>query len=138
MNNTGKESLELGFVNQIDWNKVRDITDQVIPAVVTLPNGEVLGIFYLDRDSFLKSCNTRMLSLYSTSRKKPWTKGEESGNTFSVISISINCEQNSLLIVVGQDKDGICHVKDTEGKPHQSCFYREINLNNPDELFFHD
>ncbi len=140
MSDIDKANLETGFRNQIDWNKVRNITAQVIPAVVTLQNNSKnpLGIFYLDRDALLKTCSTRKLSLYSTSRGKSWTKGEESGNTFTVVEVRINCEQNSLHIIVVQDNAGICHVKDANNSPHGSCFYRSVDLNDPENIYFPD
>ena len=51
---------------------------------------------------------------------------ETSGNTFDLVEVYVNCEQNSLLFLVRPRGGGICHTKNREGQP-RNCFYRRLN-----------
>ena len=95
---------------------------------------EVLLLAYINQEALSKSLKTRILTLWSTSRNKLWVKGATSGNTFQITKIKINCEQNSLLFFVKKNKHGICHTLDSHGKNRISCFYREIDFENPTKL----
>ena len=53
-------------------------------------------------------------------------KGETSGNTFELVDVLVNCEQNSLVFLVRPRGGGICHTNNREGKP-RNCFYRRLN-----------
>ena len=70
---------------------------------------------------------TRSLVLWSTSRNELWEKGKTSGETFDVLEIRVNCEQNSLLMIVRPRRGGICHTKNRAGEP-RNCYYRRLNL----------
>ena len=69
----------------------------------------------------------RTLVLWSTSRNELWEKGKTSGQTFDLIEVRVNCEQNSLLYKVRPRAGGICHTKNREGAP-RNCYYRVVNL----------
>ena len=64
--------------------------------------------------------------LWSTSRNELWFKGKESGNTFTLHRILVNCEQNSLVFIATPDKGGICHTSHN-GVPN-NCYYRELDM----------
>lgn len=124
--------LEKGNKFTPDWDKISKIGDSVLPVVIQhARNKKVLGVMYMNKEAYEHSCGTRLLTLYSTSIKKLWVKGEENGETFQIISIYTNCEQNSLLCLVIPNRNGICHVKDADSKPEDSCFYRKISINHP-------
>lgn len=119
--------LENGQVFSPDWDKVSCIHHKVLPVCIQhAETSKVLGIMYMDAEALKRSITEKVLTLFSTSRGKIWVKGEESGEKFRVVSFSVNCEQNSLLCTVLPLRGGICHVKDDEDKPHESCFYREL------------
>lgn len=127
--------LENGINFTPDWNKLANINDKVLPVCVqNYQTKEVLGIMYMNEEAFQNSCKTGLLTFYSTSRKKLWVKGEESGETFKVVRFYTNCEQNSLLCLVIPNRGGICHVKNYKDKPHDSCFYREVSNVPPYDL----
>ncbi|MCL2494515.1 MAG: hypothetical protein FWE98_02515 [Oscillospiraceae bacterium] len=99
----------------------------VIPvAVQDAATGEVILIAYTNALAFNATIEKRKLILWSTSRNKLWFKGEESGNTFSLHSIHVNCEQNSLVYQVTPDKGKICHTS-INGIAN-NCYYRQLNL----------
>ncbi len=113
----------------LDFEKINKIApeNKVIPAAIqNLDTKEVILIAYVNELALKETIKQKKLILWSTSRNKLWFKGAESGNTFTVHHIFVNCEQNSLVIQVTPDKGGICHTS-FEGKPI-NCFYRELDM----------
>ncbi|MBU1694557.1 MAG: phosphoribosyl-AMP cyclohydrolase, partial [Verrucomicrobia bacterium] len=76
---------------------------------------------------FRKALAERALILWSTSRKELWKKGKTSGETFELVEVRVNCEQNSLLYRVRPRRAGICHTKNKKGQP-RNCYYRRLNF----------
>ena len=113
----------------LDFEKLVRIApaNKVIPvAVQNLDTKEVILIAYVNEEALRESIKQRKVILWSTSRNKLWFKGAESGNTFTLHHIFVNCEQNSLVFQATPDKGGICHTS-FEGKPN-NCFYRELDI----------
>mgnify|MGYP003343303185 FL=1 len=69
----------------------------------------------------------RIAVFWSTSRRELWIKGDTSGETFALLEVRVNCEQNSLVYIVRPNRGGICHTKNAQGEP-RNCYYRRINL----------
>lgn len=102
----------------------------IIPvAVQNADTNEVILIAYTNELAFRKSIETRSLVLWSTSRNELWEKGKTSGETFDLVEVRVNCEQNSLLYTVRPRRGGICHTKNRKGEP-RNCYYRKLNLEN--------
>ena len=74
-----------------------------------------------------QAVETRTAVFWSTSRNELWEKGKTSGETFELVEVRVNCEQNSLLYIVRPRRGGICHTKNRQGAP-RNCYYRRINL----------
>lgn len=113
----------------LDWNKISrmDSGNKVIPvAVQNSITKEVILIAYTNEEAFLETVKKKKLVLWSTSRNKLWFKGAESGNTFTVNRIFVNCEQNSLVYQVTPDNGNICHTS-CNGVPN-NCYYRELDI----------
>ena len=64
---------------------------------------------------------------WSTSRNELWEKGKTSGETFDLVEVRVNCEQNSLLYIVRPRRGAICHTKNKAGQP-RNCYYRRLDL----------
>jgi len=110
----------------IDWNKIQNISDNVIPvAVQDIANKEILLIGYANQVALLQTLKTKIATFYSTRRKTIWIKGESSGNKLIVNEVRVNCEQNSLLYLVKLAKGGACHTQEN-GESRKSCYYRRI------------
>jgi phosphoribosyl-AMP cyclohydrolase len=94
----------------------------LIGAIVTNASDNSLLMFaYMNRQAFEKTIATGQLHFFSRSRNALWKKGETSGETFSVISIMTDCDQDVLQIKVAADgKGAACHTG------RKSCFYRKI------------
>jgi len=125
-------TLEDSQTPALDFTKLVTIANRgffVIPAVAQdVDTKEVLIIGYVDEAGLAAMQKTAKLIFFSTSRGEKWVKGASSGQTFTVTEIRVNCEQNSLLLLVKPDKrSGMCHTRDDSGAFRESCFYRRLD-----------
>ncbi|MDR1927765.1 MAG: phosphoribosyl-AMP cyclohydrolase [Oscillospiraceae bacterium] len=89
---------------------------------------EVILLAYVNEKALRETIRLGKAVFFSTSRRRLWYKGsEESGNSFALEEIRVNCEQNSLVFLVTPERGGICHTKNTDGS-HRNCYYRRLNL----------
>lgn len=124
------KELEEGNTLQLDFDKLAKAAQcpGVLPvAVQNADTKEVILVAYINRLALDKTIETGSLVLWSTSRNELWEKGKTSGETFDVLEIRVNCEQNSLLMIVRPKRGGICHTKNQAGQP-RNCYYRRLNL----------
>jgi phosphoribosyl-AMP cyclohydrolase len=97
---------------------VRYAADGLTPVVVQdAVSGDVLMLAYMNDDALRLTHETGRAHYWSRSRNALWRKGETSGHEQLVDEIRVNCEQNSLLLLVRQ-VGAVCH----DGYP--TCFYR--------------
>jgi phosphoribosyl-AMP cyclohydrolase len=87
----------------------------------------VILVAYVNQEALDRSLETRSAVFWSTSRNELWEKGKTSGETFELIEVRVNCEQNSLLYRVRPRRSGICHTKNAAGAP-RNCFYRTLDF----------
>jgi phosphoribosyl-AMP cyclohydrolase len=103
------------FIQHLKWN-----SDGLVPAIIQeYPNGRVLMMAWMNRESLEKTVETGLTWFWSRSRKSFWQKGDTSGNIQVVKNIAFDCDGDTLLIQVEQ-KGAACH----EG--YRSCFFRSI------------
>ena len=88
----------------------------LIPAVVVdAYSKKVLTLAYMNRESLKISMEKGLTCFWSRSRQELWLKGETSGNYQHIVSITADCDQDALVVMV--EKDGpACH------KGTDSCF----------------
>ena len=83
---------------EIDFNKN---SDGLVPAIVqdarTL---KVLMLGYMNAEALAQTKSSGKVTFFSRTKKRLWTKGEESGNFLNLVSLSEDCDQDSLLIKV--------------------------------------
>lgn len=93
-------------------------------AVVVIQHAiseEVLMVAFTDEAGWRQSLETGMASLYSTSRKKSWVKGEESGNFMKIAVAKIDCDGDTLVYHVEPLGEKLaCHTG------ARTCFYRDV------------
>ncbi|MFH1540728.1 MAG: phosphoribosyl-AMP cyclohydrolase [Elusimicrobiota bacterium] len=90
----------------------------LIPAVIQdIKTKDILMLAYMNAESLRRTIKTKKTWFYSRSRKKFWMKGEESGNIQNVKKIFVDCDADTLLILV-EPKGAACH------NGYNSCFYR--------------
>jgi phosphoribosyl-AMP cyclohydrolase len=125
------KELEEGLELKLDYNKLAKAvagSPGIIPvAVQNADTKEVILVAYTNELAYRRTVETRSLVLWSTSRNELWEKGKTSGETFDIVDIRVNCEQNSLLYIVRPRRGGICHTKNRQGQP-RNCYYRRVNL----------
>lgn len=73
--------------------------DGLIPAIIqdarTL---RVLMLGYMNREAYEKSLSEGRVTFYSRTRRRLWTKGETSGNYLDIVSVTADCDNDTLLI----------------------------------------
>ncbi|WP_374951733.1 bifunctional phosphoribosyl-AMP cyclohydrolase/phosphoribosyl-ATP diphosphatase HisIE [Mucilaginibacter sp.] len=103
----------------IDFDK----TDGLVPVVIqdeqTL---EVLMLGYMNQEAYDKTVQDKIVTFFSRSKNRLWTKGETSRNYLHVKSMHIDCDNDTLLIKVKADGP-TCHTGS------RSCFKTEYNQN---------
>ena len=94
--------------------------DGLIPAVVVDSiTKKVLTVAYMNKESLKISMEKGLTCFYSRSRQELWLKGETSGNYQHIVSITADCDNDALTVVV--EKDGpACHTGS------DSCFTKPI------------
>jgi phosphoribosyl-AMP cyclohydrolase len=126
------KEIEEGNELKLDWKKLEKAVASspgIVPvAVQNADTSEVILVAYTNELAFRKTLETRSLVLWSTSRNELWEKGKTSGETFDLVEVRVNCEQNSLLYRVRPRRGGICHTKNRKGEP-RDCYYRKLNFN---------
>jgi phosphoribosyl-AMP cyclohydrolase len=95
--------------------------DGLVPVVVQdAVTGDVLMLASMNEEALRLTYATGEAHYWSRSRQKLWRKGESSGHTQAVEDIRINCERNSLLLLVRQT-GAVCH----DG--YATCYYRRLS-----------
>lgn len=80
-------------------------------------SGEVLMLAWMNRDAVAETLATGRVCYFSRSRNVLWRKGESSGQTQTLIELRLDCDGDSLLLLV--DQHGVaCHTG------RRSCFFR--------------
>lgn len=79
----------------IDFNKSEGLVPVIIQDDRTL---QVLMLGYMNEEAFEKTKKERVVTFFSRSKNRLWTKGEESGNFLKVKNIAVDCDQDTVLI----------------------------------------
>ncbi len=96
--------------------------DGLIVCVTTeTRSGDVLMVAYMNAESLRLTLETGYAHYWSRSRRSLWRKGDTSGQTQRVVRLSVDCDQDALLLEVEAAGDGrACHTG------RRSCFYRAV------------
>ena len=126
------KALEEGLELTIDWNKLEKASagsPGIVPvAVQHVDTKEVILVAYVNEAALQHSLKTGHATFWSTSRNELWEKGATSGETFELMEVLVNCEQNSLVYKVRPNRGNICHTKNQAGEP-RNCYYRRLDFN---------
>lgn len=105
---------------KILWDKCGGL----IPAIAQdYETKEVLMLGFMDKEALELSMKTGFAHYYSRSKKRIWKKGEQSGHTQKILSLTLDCDKDSVLMEV-QQQGVACH------KGVKSCFFQSIDCNN--------
>lgn len=123
------------FESSIPFSEFKTNSDGLIPVIVQdYKTDEVLMLAYMNEESYNITLKTGLMTYYSRSRREIWVKGLTSGHFQYVISMDIDCDNDTLL----------AHVKQTGAACHtgnRSCFYRnlvtkeDVEQTNPLKVF---
>lgn len=80
---------------KIDFNKSEGLVPVIIQDDRTL---QVLMLGYMNKKAFEKTKKEGIVTFFSRSKNRLWTKGEESGNVLTVKNIAVDCDQDTILI----------------------------------------
>jgi phosphoribosyl-AMP cyclohydrolase len=118
MSDTNKNSQDQALLEAVTWNN-----QGLVPVIAQeVGSGDVLMMAWMNRDALLETIRLGEAVYWTRSRQKLWHKGEESGHTQKVREIRLDCDGDTILLMVEQ-KDGIaCHTGE------HSCFFREWDL----------
>jgi phosphoribosyl-AMP cyclohydrolase len=104
------------LLDKLDFKKGNGLIPVVVQDAKTK---ETLMLTYANREAVEKTLGTGKATYWSRSRNKLWVKGETSGNTQKIVSVTADCDFDALLYVVEQ-KGVVCHT----GAP--TCFHNKI------------
>ena len=94
--------------------------DGLVPAIVQhARTGEVLMLGYMDEAALAKTRETGLVTFFSRSKQRLWTKGETSGDTLALVDLKIDCDADTLL-VLALPAGPTCHTGTT------SCFGDDV------------
>jgi phosphoribosyl-AMP cyclohydrolase len=92
----------------------------LVPAIAQQhDSGEVLMMAWMDRDAVRETLSSGRVCYWSRSRKALWRKGETSGHVQTLVDLRIDCDGDTLLVLVDQE-GAACHTG------RHNCFFRAI------------
>jgi len=104
------------IMDKVDWEK-----SSLIPVVAQdFQTKEVLMLAYMDKEALSLTLQTRKAHYFSRSKQRIWMKGETSGNIQNIKDIMIDCDNDTLLIMIEQVGGAACHTG------RKSCFFTKL------------
>ncbi len=92
--------------DSINWEKV----DGLVPAIIQdAATRQVLMLGYMNAEALEQTIETRKVHFFSRTKQRLWKKGETSGNTFKLVTMSLDCDSDTLLVEV-KPKGPACHT----------------------------
>jgi phosphoribosyl-ATP pyrophosphohydrolase/phosphoribosyl-AMP cyclohydrolase len=91
---------------KLDFTKLNGL----IPAIIQdSQTSKVLMLGFMNEEAYLKTIDTKLVTFFSRTKNRLWTKGEESGNFLDVVEITDDCDNDTLLIKV-KPRGVVCHT----------------------------
>ncbi len=113
----------------IDINELKFDEKGLIPAIVVdSVSKKVLTLAYMNKESLAITMEKKLTCFFSRSRQKLWLKGETSGNYQHVVSITADCDNDALVVMVEPDGPA-CHLGT------ESCFNNSVFIDEEKKEF---
>lgn len=90
----------------LDFNKMNGLVPAIIQDNTT---GKVLMLGFMNEEAYQKTLNDKLVTFYSRTKNRLWTKGEESGNFLDVVSVAADCDNDTILVKV-TPRGPVCHT----------------------------
>ena len=97
---------------RLDWAKGDGLLPAIVQDAATL---RVLMLGYMSREALEATLASRKVTFFSRSKQRLWTKGESSGHVLELVSVDVDCDDDSLL-VLAHPRGPTCHLQ------RASCF----------------
>lgn len=99
-------------INKIDFDKLNGL----VPSVIVDDNtGKVLMLGFMNKEAVEKTLELKIVTFFSRTKNRLWTKGETSKNYLNLVDILTDCDNDSLLVYAKPEGD-TCHLE------QYSCF----------------
>lgn len=100
-----------------------DANGLVTAITMEAGSNELLMVGHMNAEALSRTIETGIAHYWSRSRNKLWQKGETSGETQRVVELRVDCDQDSIQLLVEQTGRGAaCHTG------RKTCFYRRIDF----------
>lgn len=100
--------------------------DGLIPAIAQQhDSGEILMMAWMNADAIEETLRTKQICYWSRSRQALWRKGESSGNEQKLIDLRLDCDGDTILLLVDQ-KGVACHTG------RRNCFFYSVKEDGVD------
>ncbi len=107
------------MISKINWNKVNGLIPVIAQEAST---NEVLMLAYMNEEALNLTLKSKQAHYFSRSKQRIWKKGESSGHIQELISIMLDCDNDTILLKVKQN--GVaCHTR------RKSCFFTNLENN---------
>ena len=118
----------LKTVTKIPFSEFKTNENGLVPCIAQdYYTGKVLMMAYMNEESYNKTLETGLMTYWSRSREKLWTKGEESGHFQHMLSLTIDCDKDTILAKVKQEGPA-CHTG------NETCFFTPLAVKNSSEV----
>lgn len=115
-------------MTQFDPETLRWDAQGLIPAIAQdHESGEVLMMAWMNRASLAETLKTGQVTYWSRSRAALWRKGETSGHLQQLVTLSIDCDRDCLLLQVDQTGPA-CHTN------RRSCFHTDLQADGTETI----
>jgi phosphoribosyl-AMP cyclohydrolase len=105
---------------------IRFTADGLVPAIAQdRSTGKVLMMAWMTEATLRQTLESGRMVYWSRSRQEEWAKGYTSGHRQWVRDVRLDCDGDSVLVVVDQEGDGACHTG------AYSCFFRSFGNADP-------
>lgn len=127
--------MSYAWLEEIAWNR-----EGLVPAIAQeARSGQVLMLAWMNRAALKETAQSGRAVYWSRSRKQLWHKGEQSGHEQIIKAICLDCDNDTVLLLVEQKGGIACHT----GRHH--CFFQRLEkatwqtvepvLKSPDNIY---
>lgn len=110
-------SNPLDWLDEVTWNE-----QGLVPVIAQeVGSKDILMMAWMNRAALLETIKKGQAVYWSRSRQKLWHKGEESGHFQTVHSIYLDCDGDTLVLLVDQKDRIACHTG------AHTCFFKELD-----------
>jgi phosphoribosyl-AMP cyclohydrolase len=105
------------LLEAVTWNE-----QGLVPVIAQeVDSGDVLMMAWMNSDALLETLRLGEAVYWTRSRQKLWHKGEESGHTQKIKEIRLDCDGDTILLLVEQKDRIACHTGE------HSCFFLRLD-----------